>query len=796
MGKTSIVRAALALALLAAAPARAAEPLVPVAAGFQDETVLEGLQSPTAVRVAPPPDGRIFVARKDGAVMLYDGAEDPDPQLAVDLREETLDYLDRGMLGMALDPQFATRPYLYLLYTRDARIGEEPPVWNDVCPGLADAGCPASARLVRVRIDELGVAGPIEPVIEDEWCQQYLSHSIGTVLFGPDGMLYAGAGDAAHFGRADWGQLPDSGPAPPNPCGDPPLEGGSIRSQDLRTAGDPVGLDGAIVRVDPVTGLGAPGNPFAASADPNARRIIAYGLRNPFRFAFRPGTNELWIGEVGRAIWEEIDRIPDTTDATAENFGWPCFEGPTTAATFAHVPVCVGLPASDVTPPVLAYPHYVASVPGEDGCDLRGGASVAGVAFSPSGFPAAYDGAVFFGDFAAGCVFAVRAGAGGTPDPATLELFARREEGDGGPVDLQSGVDGSLYYTLFDSRDPERGSLHRISYRPDNQVPVARASAVPAEGPLPLQVALSAAGSADPDGDALSYAWDLDGDRAFDDATGVAVTHTYAARGQVRVAVRASDGNGASDTDAVTVSPGDTSPRPVIEAPAAGLRWTAGDVITFRGSAPDDEDGAVGAGRLDWVMSLEHCIESTGGCHVHPLEQREGVAGGTFQAPDHPYPARLSIRLEATDSDGLSAETTVRLDQRPPGEPAAPRPQGAVKGEQAAGSAPASEPLRLRLSGARRQALGRRVSVLARCSRRCTLSARAGLAARGRSTVLRAATRAGRRVVVTLPAAARGRARAALRRHRPARVRIVVTARDGAGAKVRATRTVRLVRRR
>ena len=348
MGKTSIVRAALALALLAAAPARAAEPLVPVAAGFQDETVLEGLQSPTAVRVAPPPDGRIFVARKDGAVMLYDGVEDPDPQLAVDLREETLDYLDRGMLGMALDPQFATRPYLYLLYTRDARIGEEPPVWNDVCPGLADAGCPASARLVRVRIDELGVAGPIEPVIEDEWCQQYLSHSIGTVLFGPDGMLYAGAGDAAHFGRADWGQLPDSGPAPPNPCGDPPLEGGSIRSQDLRTAGDPVGLDGAIVRVDPVTGLGAPGNPFAASADPNARRIIAYGLRNPFRFAFRPGTNELWIGEVGRAIWEEIDRIPDTTDATAENFGWPCFEGPTTAATFANVPVCVGLPASDV----------------------------------------------------------------------------------------------------------------------------------------------------------------------------------------------------------------------------------------------------------------------------------------------------------------------------------------------------------------------------------------------------------------------------------------------------------------
>ena len=79
--------------------------------------------------------------------------------------------------------------------------------------------------------------------------------------------------------------------------------------------GDPVSLDGTIIRVDPATGAGLPDNPLAGSADPNARRIIAYGLRNPFRFTFRPGTHELWVGDVGWSTWEEINRISDPTDA-------------------------------------------------------------------------------------------------------------------------------------------------------------------------------------------------------------------------------------------------------------------------------------------------------------------------------------------------------------------------------------------------------------------------------------------------------------------------------------------------
>ena len=109
-----------------------------------------------------------------------------------------------------------------------------------------------------------------EQVLVEDWCQQYPSHSIGTVEFGRDGALYASGGDGASFNFVDYGQ--DGSPL--NPCGDPPggvgatltpptAEGGALRSQDLRTTGDPVTLDGTIIRVDPATGAGLPNNPLA-----------------------------------------------------------------------------------------------------------------------------------------------------------------------------------------------------------------------------------------------------------------------------------------------------------------------------------------------------------------------------------------------------------------------------------------------------------------------------------------------------------------------------------------------------
>jgi glucose/arabinose dehydrogenase len=216
--------------------------------------------------------------------------------------------------SLALHPNFPATPYVYVLYTYDGVIGGPAPRWgtagatSDPCPdppGATGDGCVVSGRLSRLRASGNVMTGSEEVLVHD-WCQQYPSHSVGTLAFGPDGALYASAGDAASFKFADYGQEG----SPPNPCGDPPVpvggsqtapsaEGGALRSQDLRTSGDPVTLDGTIIRIHPDTGAAMPGNPLIGNSDPNARRIIAYGLRNPFRFTIRPGTNELWIGDVG-----------------------------------------------------------------------------------------------------------------------------------------------------------------------------------------------------------------------------------------------------------------------------------------------------------------------------------------------------------------------------------------------------------------------------------------------------------------------------------------------------------------
>ena len=166
------------------------------------------------------------------------------------------------------------------------------------------------------------------------------------------------------------------------PLTPPTAEGGALRAQSVRRpVGEPVTLDGTVLRVDPDTGAGLPGNPYYASADPNARRIIATGLRNPFRMTTRPGTSELWVGDVGWGTWEEVNRIAVGDDATAENFGWPCYEGAARQGGYdsANLNLCEALYAEGDaarTAPYYAYNHSAKVVP-TDPCPT-GSSSIAG----------------------------------------------------------------------------------------------------------------------------------------------------------------------------------------------------------------------------------------------------------------------------------------------------------------------------------------------------------------------------------------------------------------------------------
>ena len=689
--------------------AQTASSVVP--SGFSDQVAFSGLTNPTSVRFSP--DGRIFVAEKGGLVKVFDGPNDTTPTVAVELRDQVDDFWDRGLLGLALDPSFPTNPYVYLLYTYDALPGQSSPKWNDACPtppGPTTDGCVVTGKLVRVHLSGDTADQPPQGLISGQWCQQYPSHSVGDLQFGADGMLYVSAGDGASFNWVDYGQGGGSAgsPTPKNPCADPPAgsggnetpptaQGGALRSQSAGRANGPGLLNGSLLRVDPTTGGAAAGNPWIANPDANLKRVIAYGMRNPFRFVFRPGTSQIWIGDVGWADWEEIDRRPTPT-GTVQNFGWPCYEGTGIQPGYqsAGLNICsalYGTPGS-VTAPYYTYSH-AAQVALGDNCPTANGSVVSGLAFYGSGgYPASYDGALVFADHSRNCIWTMSLGTNGDPDPTKLQALV---EGAANPVDIETGPNGDLYYVDFDG-----GTIHHIAYSP---VPGCSSNTFRAEYfnnvTLSGQPVLTrcedaidhdwGTGSPAPEvnADSFSASWTRDVDLTPGTYTFTATTDdgirinvdgnalidqwheqaptTYTVHGvhiadgthHLRVEYY-EDGNTAVAQVGWQLDEADAPPTPVIDTPSSSLTYAIGDPIAFMGHATDAEDGALPASSLSWTLLVHHC--TTAGCHVHNIESWPGTTGGSFSAPDHEYPSHLELVLHATDSLGVPSSTSVLLN--------------------------------------------------------------------------------------------------------------------------------------
>jgi glucose/arabinose dehydrogenase len=687
--------------------------------------------TPVAAKFAP--DGRIYVAIKQGQVLMYDGPGDRTPVTTLDIRTDVNSsvnsYGDRGLLGLALDPAFSPgRPYIYVMYTYDRDpfgTNKTVPRWGGSCtsPPGSD-GCTVTARVTRYAVDANGVViGPPLVLLDGAdnplggWCNQFSSHSIGTLAFGGDGMLYVGAGDGASYEYADFGHSggkssdPDGTfETPPNPCNDKqstsattqsggrgtPLTattslGGAFRSQAVRGAINNayVSWDGAILRVNPDTGFDATGNPMIGNGISGDDRIVAYGLRNPFRFSFapdvgHPGTlsNQLWLGDVGYNTWEEVDSFETGAGQTdVPNFGWPCYEGPGREDSYASLhnnlcdslyatntptmsaPSMLGTAAGHVVPSTLTPPVYTWARLGNSRqlpCGAAavggGGASVGGAFVTNQLWPTTLKGAYVFGDYARQCI-AVMPIKNGQPDPTQVQPLLSGVF----PVDSETGPEGDIYYI-----DIVAKTFNRIRPVVGNVPPVASFTVTPNSGPTPLDVHFDASATTDANsGDTLSYSWDLDGEGICDDVTGVTANKRYTVLGTVDAQLCVIDNHGGADSVDHQIQPQNSAPVIIsLTTTAVTSGWAVGDTIGFVATATDD-GGPLPNSAYTWNVNIRHCETETGSvCHTHSLGVPAAGPTSSITAPGHGYHAFLQLTLTVTDNQGLSSMQTVDLRPR------------------------------------------------------------------------------------------------------------------------------------
>ena len=239
--------------------------------GFTEVLVANGLSSPTAMQFAP--DGRLFVCEQGGRLrVIKNGSLLSAPFVTLTVNSSG----ERGLLGVAFDPNFVANHFVYVYYTATS-----PTVHNRISRFTANG--------------DVAVAGSEVVIFDLDNLSSATNHNGGALAFGPlDGKLYAAVGE----------------------------NGNTANSQSLNT------VLGKILRLNS-DGTIPTDNPFFGTASGKNRAIWALGLRNPFTFAFNPHGSELFINDVGETTWEEINE-----GLAGANYGWPATEGATSNPTY------------------------------------------------------------------------------------------------------------------------------------------------------------------------------------------------------------------------------------------------------------------------------------------------------------------------------------------------------------------------------------------------------------------------------------------------------------------------------
>lgn len=308
------------------------------------ELYKSGFNSPVDLQHAG--DDRFFVVEQGGRIKILNTDLTINSTPYLDISNLTNGDDERGLLGLAFHPNYVTNGYFYVNYTK----------------------INGDSRISRFSVDpadpDIALSGSELTIIE--YVQPFSNHNGGSVTFGPDGFLYIGTGDGG------------SGGDPGNRAQNKTILLGKLLRLDID---NPSGGNNYGIPSD---------NPFAGSST-EAQEIWAYGLRNPWKFSFDSANGDIWIGDVGQELIEEIDKAGSTEAGL--NYGWRCYEG-TQPYNTTNCP-----PVGELTMPIAEY----SSGSGSGNCSITGGYVYHGTAY-----PNLQD-RYFFADFCSGLIGSVDA---------------------------------------------------------------------------------------------------------------------------------------------------------------------------------------------------------------------------------------------------------------------------------------------------------------------------------------------------------------------------------------------------
>jgi glucose/arabinose dehydrogenase len=661
-----LVVAIVALSAFVAAPqlAAAADNTV-LPPGFEETNLGENgfLSKPTHVVFAP--DGRVFVVDE-----RYADVGPPQIKVKVPGSSQykplfTLDRVnikqDRGITGMALDKDFGTsgNNYMYLLYTYE-HTSETP-------------GTSANARtqrLTRVTVPDAVPGSPEKPA------ETVLLGSVGTPVSTTQACPYPKTGGGAFDPNGSWAPYQNTDCIPSDATEHAvdsvvvdPTDGTLWVSIGDGAAGgdfaDPLAfraqaidsLAGKLLHVDR-NGKGLPGNgtcPAVTDFERNCTKVYARGLRNPFRFSFRPD-GKIALGDPGWKTREEIDLI----SSGGKNYGWPCYEGSIQTPLWKDRPECVAFYAASTPhePPIYEYLYPK---------DTFGAAVILGPTYlgvgQTSDYPDEYKGGLFFSDFVSSEVKYLKLDAAGLPVSGYPKPFGKVFEA----VSWQLAPDGDLVYVdlgLGEVGGDSSPAIRKIS-AVDNFTPEAvieiENGGLP-YGDVPLEVDLDGSKSSDRDpGETatLDFAWDLDGDGQLDDSTAKDPSpRTYTdGTENVTVALRVTDIGGKSDTATLELQPGNNPPQKPSMDGGNPTTYRGGQEVQLAGSTSDPDGDFV---TLRWSVMINHA-----NTHTHEWAEDEGNVFSFETDAVHDQPSTYDVTVYAEDEPRGLKSQTVKLVLQP-----------------------------------------------------------------------------------------------------------------------------------